>query len=182
MRGYLTGSGLTDYRAEGAVCGIELPPGLEHASRLEPAILTPSTKAEIGHDEPISFDRVVDLVGREVAERARDAALQLYTRGHDHAVERGVIIADTKFEFGLIDGELVLIDECLTPDSSRFWPAVEVGPGRRPTSLDKQVLRDFLTENGWNREPPPPPLPREVVERTAETYRDIERRLTGEVV
>ena len=151
-----------------------------HAGRRGRAapIHTPSTKAETGHDEPISFDKVVDLVGAEIATKARDAALQLYAKGHEYALARGIVIADTKFEFGMHDGELMLIDECLTPDSSRFWPADEVKPGGKPTSFDKQVLRDWLAERGWNKEPPPPALPEHVVSSTAETYRSICERLT----
>jgi phosphoribosylaminoimidazole-succinocarboxamide synthase len=179
VRGYLTGSGFADYKREGKVSGVPLPPGLDHASELEPPILTPSTKADAGHDLPISFEQVVDLVGRDVATKARAAALALYSQGRDHARERGIVIADTKFEFGLLDGELVLIDECLTPDSSRFWPAAEVVPGGRPTSCDKQFLRDYLSGTGWNKQPPPPPLPPEVITATARTYQDIYQRLTG---
>lgn len=178
VRGYLTGSGWADYQRTGEVSGVKLPSGMQHASRIDPPILTPSTKAETGHDEPISFGRVCELVGKDVAERARDAALALYGRGRDYAAERGIVIADTKFEFGLLGGELVLIDECLTPDSSRFWPADEVKPGGKPTSFDKQVLRDYLSSLSWNKQPPPPPLPAEVVQKTAQTYADIERRLT----
>lgn len=180
VRGYLTGSGWQDYQRTGEVSGVRLPAGLLHASELDPPILTPSTKAASGHDEPIPFARVVDLVGRELAERARTAALELYRRGREYARERGIVIADTKFEFGTVDGRLVLIDECLTPDSSRFWPADEVRPGGKPTSYDKQVLRDWLLQTGWNRQPPPPPLPREVVERTAATYRELQARLCGD--
>ncbi|MCB9888574.1 MAG: phosphoribosylaminoimidazolesuccinocarboxamide synthase [Planctomycetes bacterium] len=177
VRGYLTGSGWSDYQRSGSVSGVQLPAGLQHASRIEPAILTPSTKAETGHDEPIPFERTVELVGRDVAEAARDAALALYAAGRDYAAERGIVIADTKFEFGLADGELVLIDECLTADSSRFWPASEVVPGGKPTSFDKQVLRDYLNGLDWNKQPPPPPLPDEIVARTAATYADIRTRL-----
>ncbi len=178
VRGYLTGSGWKDYQAHGEVSGVKLRSGLQHASRIEPAILTPSTKAETGHDEPISFDQAAEMVGIDVAERARAAALELYRRGHEFALEHGIVIADTKFEFGTIDGELVLIDECLTPDSSRFWPADEVKPGGKPTSYDKQVLRDWLLASDWNREPPPPRLPDDVVANTAKTYAEIEQRLT----
>ncbi|MFO1052040.1 MAG: phosphoribosylaminoimidazolesuccinocarboxamide synthase [Planctomycetota bacterium] len=178
VRGYLTGSGWNDYKASGEVSGVKLPPGMQHASRIEPAILTPSTKAETGHDEPISFDRAAAIVGRDIAEQARRAALALYEKGRAFAATRGIVIADTKFEFGTIDGKLVLIDECLTPDSSRFWPADEVRPGGKPTSYDKQVLRDWLTGSGWNKEPPPPTLPADVVAKTASTYAEIERRLT----
>jgi len=178
VRGYLTGSGFSDYQKEGKVSGVLLPTGLDHASPLEPPILTPSTKAEEGHDVPISFERVVQLVGHDVAAKARDAALSLYSSGRDYARERGIVIADTKFEFGLLDDELILIDECLTPDSSRFWPATEVVPGGHPTSCDKQVLRNYLSGTGWNKQPPPPALPPEVVAGTARTYQDIYERLT----
>jgi phosphoribosylaminoimidazole-succinocarboxamide synthase len=179
VRGYLTGSGWKDYQQDGAVSGVKLPKGLLHASELEPPILTPSTKAATGHDEPIPFAKVVQLVGQDTAERARDAALQLYQKGREYARERGIVIADTKFEFGLLDGRLLLIDECLTPDSSRFWPAAEVKPGGNPTSFDKQYLRDWLTATGWNKTPPPPTLPADVIRKTAATYRDIQRRLCG---
>ncbi len=178
VRGYLTGSGWKDYQKDGAVSGIDLPEGMQHDSQIEPAILTPSTKADEGHDMPISFEQTVELVGREVAEKARDAALALYSTGRDYATERGIVIADTKFEFGLLDGELILIDECLTADSSRFWPTEEVVPGGKPTSFDKQYLRDYLETTDWNKQPPPPTLPEEVVAKTAETYADIARRLT----
>jgi phosphoribosylaminoimidazole-succinocarboxamide synthase len=178
VRGYLTGSGWNDYQRDGHVSGVALPAGLQHASQLEPPILTPSTKAAAGHDEPISFARVCERIPRDVAEQARAAALALYAAGRDHARRCGIVIADTKFEFGLRDGQLLLIDECMTPDSSRFWPAEEVAPGGKPTSFDKQYLRDWLLASGWNRNPPPPRLPPEVVEQTAATYREIQRRLT----
>lgn len=179
VRGYLTGSGWNDYQRDGAVSGVQLPAGLQHASQLPEPILTPSTKAESGHDEPIPFARVVELVGADVAEQARDAALRLYRAGSEYAAERGIVIADTKFEFGLRDGELMLIDECLTPDSSRFWPKEEVVPGGTPTSFDKQHLRNWLLQQDWDRTPPPPTLPPEVVASTASTYADIQRRLTS---
>ncbi len=179
VRGYLTGSGWKDYQQTGAISGVSLPPGLQHASELLPPILTPSTKAASGHDEAISFARVIELVGADVAHAARDAALRLYRRGCAHARQRGIVIADTKFEFGLRDGRLLLIDECLTPDSSRFWSLDEVRPGANPTAFDKQYLRDWLLGTGWNRTPPPPALPPEVIARTAATYREIEQRLTG---
>lgn len=178
VRGYLTGSGWTDYQRDGAVSGITLPAGLQHASELDPPILTPSTKAESGHDEPIAFERVVELVGAEIAELARQKALELYRKGREFARERGIVIADTKFEFGLADGELVLIDECLTPDSSRFWPADEVVPGGKPTSYDKQLLRNWLQSTDWDKTPPPPELPAAIVEQTAATYAEIQARLT----
>ena len=177
VRGYLTGSGWSDYQRDGVVSGIKLPAGLLHASQLEPPILTPSTKAASGHDEPISFARVVELVGDKVAHAARDAALNLYRKGRDYAAQRGIVIADTKFEFGLRDGQLLLIDECLTPDSSRFWPANEVRPGGTPTSFDKQYLRNWLLSTGWNKTPPPPTLPTEVIDKTRATYLEIQRRL-----
>src|SRR5262245_24818474 len=177
VRGYLTGSGWKDYQQDGAVSGVKLQQGLQHASELDPPILTPSTKATSGHDEPISFAQVVAMVGQQTAERARDAALRLYRKGREFARERGIVIADTKFEFGKLGNEVILIDECLTPDSSRFWPANEVRPGGNPTSYDKQYLRDWLTGTGWNKQPPPPTLPPEVVQKTAATYRDIQARL-----
>jgi len=177
VRGYLTGSGWKDYQTDGAVSGVVLKQGLQHASELDPPILTPSTKAETGHDEPIPFSRVVEMVGKDVAEQARNAALALYQKGRAYAKTRGIVIADTKFEFGLRDGKLVLIDECLTPDSSRFWPANEVRPGGNPTSYDKQYLRDWLLSTGWKKTPPPPTLPPEVIAKTAATYQDIQQRL-----
>jgi phosphoribosylaminoimidazole-succinocarboxamide synthase len=179
VRGYLTGSGWKDYQKTGVVSGVQLPAGMQHASEIDPPILTPSTKAETGHDEPISFEQTVALVGQDIAEQARDAALNLYRTGREYARERGIVIADTKFEFGTLDGELILIDECLTPDSSRFWPADEVQPGGNPTSFDKQVLRNWLAETEWNKQPPPPALPAEVVQGTAATYQEIQRRLTS---
>ncbi len=179
VRGFLTGSGWKDYQRDAAVSGVRLPPGLLHAAELDPPILTPSTKAASGHDEPISFQRTGELVGPAVAAQARDAALELYRRARAYARERGVVIADTKFEFGLQQGRLLLIDECLTPDSSRFWPADEVRPGATPTSFDKQVLRNWLLQSGWNQQPPPPPLPAAIVAQTAATYAEIQRRLTA---
>ena len=177
VRGYLTGSGWADYQQSGVVSGVALAKGLQHASQLEPPILTPSTKAASGHDEPIDFARVVELVGHDIAHQARAAALALYRGGREYAASRGIVIADTKFEFGLLDGELLLIDECMTPDSSRFWPANEVRPGGKPTSFDKQYLRDWLLGTGWNKTPPPPTLPPDVIEKTAATYADLQRRL-----
>lgn len=179
VRGNLTGSGWKDYQQHGTISGVSLPKGLLHASELDPPILTPSTKAESGHDEPISFARVVEMVGKEHAEAARRAALRLFEKGREHAKSRGIVIADTKFEFGVLDGQVILIDECLTPDSSRFWPAHEVKPGATPTSFDKQYLRDWLIGTGWNKTPPPPTLPPEVVAKTAATYLDIQKRLTA---
>ena len=179
VRGYLTGSGFKDYQKSGEVSGVKLPAGLQHASRIDPPILTPSTKAETGHDEPISFAQAAALVGDSVATRARDAALRLYTTARDYAAARGIVIADTKFEFGLLGSDVILIDEVLTPDSSRFWPAAEVKPGGQPTSFDKQLVRNWLEGTGWNKTPPPPRLPDEIVQRTSQTYRDICIKLTG---
>ena len=177
VRGHLTGSGWQDYQRTGEVSGIVLPAGLQHASELEPPILTPSTKAASGHDEPIAFARVIELVGADLAQAARTAAISLFQRGRAHARSRGIVIADTKFEFGLLDGKLLLIDECMTPDSSRFWPAEEVRPGGQPTSFDKQYLRNWLLSTGWDRTPPPPTLPAEVIATTAATYARIQQLL-----
>ncbi|MEZ5657589.1 MAG: phosphoribosylaminoimidazolesuccinocarboxamide synthase [Burkholderiaceae bacterium] len=183
VRGYLIGSGWADYQREGAVCGVALPAGLRQADKLPEAIFTPATKAEFGaHDENISFERMADTIGATLAGQVREASLALYGRASAYARERGIIIADTKFEFGLDDQDrLVLMDEVLTPDSSRFWPAAQWAPGGSPPSFDKQFVRDYLeTVPGWNKSPPPPPLPAEVIERTAEKYREALRLLTGE--
>jgi phosphoribosylaminoimidazole-succinocarboxamide synthase len=179
-RGYLTGSGLKQYRAEGHVCGVPLPPGLVEASKLPEPIFTPTTKAAQGHDMPLTFEETIDLIGRGLAERLRELTIALYERGAAVAAERGIIVADTKFEFGFADGELILIDEVLTPDSSRFWPAEGYAPGVSQPSFDKQYVRDWLDASGWDHEPPPPDLPAEVVQRTAETYRDAYERVTGD--
>jgi phosphoribosylaminoimidazole-succinocarboxamide synthase len=181
VRGYLIGSGWKDYRRTGTVCGIRLPPGLRQADRLPEVIFTPSTKAEAGaHDENIDFDAAAGLVGRELAERVRDTSIRVYREAAAFAAERGIIIADTKFEFALdADGELVLIDEVLTPDSSRFWPADRYAPGTSPPSFDKQFVRDHLDAVQWNRQPPAPSLPEEVAARTREKYREAYRLLTG---
>jgi len=179
-RGYLTGSGLKQYRAEGHVCGVPLPPGLEESSKLPEPIFTPTTKAAEGHDLPLTFDETVDLIGKGLAERLRELTIALYERGAQVAAERGIIVADTKFEFGFADGELILIDEVLTPDSSRFWPAEGYTPGVTQPSFDKQYVRDWLDASGWDHEPPPPDLPADVVQRTAATYRDAYERVTGD--
>jgi phosphoribosylaminoimidazole-succinocarboxamide synthase len=181
VRGYLIGSGWKDYQRTGTVCGIRLPPGLRQADRLPEVIFTPSTKAEAGaHDENIDFDAAAGLVGRELAERVRDTSIRVYREAAAFAAERGIIIADTKFEFALdADGELVLIDEVLTPDSSRFWPADRYAPGTSPPSFDKQFVRDHLDAVQWNRQPPAPSLPEEVAARTREKYREAYRLLTG---
>jgi phosphoribosylaminoimidazole-succinocarboxamide synthase len=179
VRGYLSGSAWKEYRSSGTMHGTPLPAGLEESARLPEPVFTPSTKAATGHDENISFERAVELVGREVAERARDVSLELYTRGAAWALERGIIIADTKFELGVVDGELVVADEVLTPDSSRFWPVDEWKPGVTPPSFDKQPVRDFLETLDWDKTPPPPPLPAEVVDTTRRRYIEAYERVTG---
>jgi phosphoribosylaminoimidazole-succinocarboxamide synthase len=179
-RGYLAGSGWKEYRASKTVCGIPLPDGLVQSSRLPEPIFTPATKAEEGHDENISFERAAELVGTETAELARELTIELYRRAAAIAEERGIIIADTKFEFGLdADGTLILIDEVLTPDSSRFWLASGYAPGREQQNFDKQFLRDYLDSVSWNRMPPPPPLPADVIEATAAKYREALERIAG---
>jgi phosphoribosylaminoimidazole-succinocarboxamide synthase len=179
VRGYLTGSGRKDYERTGAVGGIRLPEGLVEASRLPEPIFTPSTKAEQGaHDENIDFEGAVELLGRDLAERVRDTALELYGVGAAYARERGIIIADTKFEFGLLDGELILIDEALTPDSSRFWPLDGYEEGRSQPSFDKQYVRDYLETLDWDKTAPGPELPPEIAQRTSEKYVEAWRRLT----
>ena len=180
VRGYLAGSGWKDYRASGAVCGIPLPKGLQESERLDPPLFTPSTKAESGHDENISFAEVEKRVGSELARRLREVSLEIYSRARTHAESRGLLLADTKFEFGLQEGRLVWIDEALTPDSSRFWPKDGYRPGRGQPSFDKQYVRDYLESLGWNKQPPAPPLPPEVVERTREKYLEAYARLTGD--
>jgi phosphoribosylaminoimidazole-succinocarboxamide synthase len=179
VRGYLAGSGLKEYRATGHVCGIKLPPGLSEASRLEQPIFTPATKAQTGHDENITWAEMVSRVGRAPAERLRDYSQELYTKAREFAEEKGILIADTKFEFGLLGEGIILIDEVLTPDSSRFWPKANYEPGKPQPSFDKQFVRDYLESLEWNKQPPPPPLPPEVVEKTSEKYRQAYRLLTG---
>ena len=181
VRGYLIGSGWKDYQAGGAVCGVTLPPGLRQAERLPASIFTPAAKASLGdHDENISFDQVVQTIGGDLAERMRSISLNLYEEAVKYAATRGIIIADTKFEFGLdADGTLTLMDEVLTADSSRFWPADEYRVGISPPSFDKQFVRDYLETLTWDKRPPPPPLPADVVQRTGEKYREALKRLTG---
>jgi phosphoribosylaminoimidazole-succinocarboxamide synthase len=179
VRGYITGSGWKDYRASGAVCGVPLPAGLRESERLEPPIFTPSTKAEVGHDQNISFEEVARLVGAERAAALRELSLSLYARARAHAEARGILLADTKFEFGLSEGRLLWIDEALTPDSSRFWPREGYAPGRPQPSFDKQYVRDYLESLGWDKRPPAPPLPDAVVERTSEKYREAFSLITG---
>lgn len=181
VRGYLIGSGWKDYQRNGAVCGIELPAGLQQADKLPEAIYTPSTKAEIGaHDMNISFEQTVDLLGKELAEQVRDTSIRIYTECAAYARNKGIIIADTKFEFGQdSEGRLYLIDEVLTPDSSRFWPADQYRPGISPPSFDKQFVRDYLETLDWDKTPPAPVLPQEVILKTAEKYAEAEKRLTA---
>jgi len=182
VRGYLAGSGWVDYRRDGAICGVPLPAGLQEGARLPSPIFTPATKAASGHDQNITFDQVRGQVGADLAARLRQISLVLYTRARDYAAPRGLLLADTKFEFGLVDGpageELMLIDEALTPDSSRYWDADAYQAGSL-VPLDKQFVRNYLIQIGWNREPPPPVLPAEVVAATRERYRETYRRLTG---
>lgn len=182
MRGYLIGSGWKDYQQTGAVCGIPLPKGLQQANKLPEVIFTPATKAEAGaHDENISFERMEELVGKKLAAKVREVSLRLYREAADYARERGIIIADTKFEFGTDGGgNLVLIDEALTADSSRFWPADQYRPGTSPPSFDKQYVRDYLERLDWKKKPPAPRLPPEVIARTSEKYREALYRLTGQ--
>jgi phosphoribosylaminoimidazole-succinocarboxamide synthase len=179
VRGYLAGSGWKEYRQSQTVCGIKLPPGLKESSELPEPIFTPATKAETGHDENISFDEAARFVGADIAEQARSASLRIYNSARDYARQRGIIIADTKFEFGLLDGQLLLIDEVLTPDSSRFWPADQYQPGKSQPSYDKQFVRDYLETLDWNKTPPAPALPPEVVARTQAKYLEAYERLTG---
>jgi phosphoribosylaminoimidazole-succinocarboxamide synthase len=179
VRGYLAGSGWVDYQKTGTVCGIKLPKGLEQAQRLPEPIFTPSTKAPQGqHDENISFEQMAEKIGKKLAEQCRDKAIQLYNLAAEHAQSRGIIFADTKLEFGLIGDQLILIDEVFTPDSSRFWPASEYKVGISPPSYDKQFVRDWLLSTSWDKNSPPPPLPPEVVQKTAEKYREALRVLT----
>ena len=181
-RGYLVGSGLKEYRESGAVCGIRLEEGLTTASRLREPIFTPATKEETGHDINIPFETMSEIVGEALATKLRDLTLDLYREAAEYALTRGIIIADTKFEFGLLDGEVVWIDEVLTPDSSRFWPAAEYAVGKNPPSFDKQFVRDWLEGTGWDKNPPAPELPSEVIERTRAKYLEAYRQLTGETL
>ena len=181
VRGYLVGSGWKEYQADGTVCGIELPAGLVEADRLPEPIFTPATKAEQGdHDINVSYEYMADAIGEDLASRLRDVSLELYARGAAVAAERGIILADTKFEFGLRDGEVVLADEVLTPDSSRYWPADQWAPGATPPSFDKQFVRDYATSTGWDKSPPAPALPDEVVTATRAKYFEAFERITGQ--
>jgi len=179
VRGYLAGSGWKEYRAAGTICGIKLPPGLREADMLEQPIFTPTTKVDEGHDMPMTFEEVCGVVGRETAERMRDKSIEIYSAAREYAKSRGIIICDTKFEWAEIDGELTLVDELLTPDSSRFWPADRWKPGRSQESFDKQFVRDYLESIGWNKQPPAPALPPEVARKTGEKYITAYKSLTG---
>ncbi len=182
VRGYLSGSGWKDYQSTGSVCGIQLPAGLRESDKLPEPVFTPATKAQEGHDENIDFEGAVSLIGdRELAERLREVSIAVYQHAADHARERGIILADTKFEFGLdSEGTLTLGDEVCTPDSSRFWPADQYEPGRSQPSFDKQFVRDWASSTGWDRNPPAPAIPEEIVERTREKYVEAYQRITGE--
>lgn len=178
VRGYLSGSGLKEYQKNGTVCGIDLPPSLVDSSKLPETLFTPSTKAQIGlHDENISFAKLVDLIGQDLSEKVRDLSIRIYDESAAYARARGIIIADTKFEFGLLGDDLIIIDEVLTPDSSRFWPADTYEAGRTQPSFDKQFVRDWLLSSGWDKTPPAPELPNDIVQKTAQKYREAYRRL-----
>ncbi|MCG8638591.1 MAG: phosphoribosylaminoimidazolesuccinocarboxamide synthase [Desulfobacterales bacterium] len=183
VRGYISGSGWRSYLKDGHVCGIELPKGLKESDRLETPLFTPSTKAEVGdHDINISFEQTVDILGKEKAEKLKELSLSLYQKGAEYALSKGIIIADTKFEFGMLDDEIILIDEILTPDSSRFWPLDTYEPGRGQKSFDKQYVRDWLVASGWDKRPPGPRLPPDIIQHTSDSYKEIYKRLTGEDV
>jgi phosphoribosylaminoimidazole-succinocarboxamide synthase len=179
VRGYISGSGWKDYQKTGAICGIALPEGLRESDKLPEAIFTPSTKATTGHDENISFEETVAQIGRPLAEKIRDTSLTIYREASERAAKRGIIIADTKFEFGLIGDQLIWIDEALTPDSSRFWPADQYVAGKAQPSFDKQYVRDYLERIGWNKQPPGPALPEDVVKATTAKYREAYEKVTG---
>ena len=180
VRGYLSGSGWKEYQSQGSICGIPLPTGLLESAQLPEPIFTPSTKAEEGdHDENIGFDEVINALGKETAEKVRQLSLQIYEFGREQAAQKGIIIADTKFEFGFDNGDLILIDEALTPDSSRFWPQDEYQPGGTQKSFDKQFLRDYLNGLDWPKQPPPPKLPADIIQKTEDRYQEALKRLTG---
>jgi phosphoribosylaminoimidazole-succinocarboxamide synthase len=179
VRGYLAGSGWKEYQKSESVCGIKLPSGLQLASQLPEPIFTPSTKAEEGHDENIDMQECARILGDEMANRVKDLSLEIYSRGRDHAAQRGIIVADTKFEFGTTDGKLLLIDECLTPDSSRFWPADQYVVGQSPPSFDKQFVRDYLETLDWDKTPPAPKLPPEIIAKTSAKYVEAFEKVTG---
>jgi phosphoribosylaminoimidazole-succinocarboxamide synthase len=180
VRGYLAGSGWKEYQESGSICGQKLPPGLRLASQLPEPIFTPSTKSEAGHDQNIDWAECCRLIGEDRAQQVRDLSLRIYAAGREHAAQSGIIVADTKFEFGLLNDQLLLIDECLTPDSSRFWPADQYAVGQSPPSFDKQFVRDYLETLDWNKTPPAPSLPQDVIEKTSSKYREAFRHLTGQ--
>ena len=182
VRGFITGSAWSEYRRSGTVQGLPMAEGLREGDQFPEVLFTPTTKAEVGHDENMSFQEVVDMVGQEMAERLRDMTIKVYSYARDYAIDRGIIIADTKMEFGTVDGELILIDELLTPDSSRFWDAEGYEPGKSQPNYDKQFVRDWLDASGWDHEPPAPELPDDVVSRTAELYAEAFLKLTGQTL
>jgi phosphoribosylaminoimidazole-succinocarboxamide synthase len=179
VRGYMAGSGWKEYQQSGSTSGVQLPKGLQLASQLPEPIFAPSTKSEAGHDENIDWEKCCSMIGRDMAEQVRDLSLRIYQAGRDHAATCGIIVADTKFEFGMLGDELLLIDECLTPDSSRFWPADQYVVGKSPPSFDKQFVRDYLETLDWNKTPPGPKLPAEIIDKTAAKYLEAFERLTG---
>jgi phosphoribosylaminoimidazole-succinocarboxamide synthase len=179
VRGYLAGSGWKEYKKSQTVCGIKLPPGLQDSSELPEPIFTPATKAETGHDENIDFETAAKIVGKDIAEKARDLSIRVYSFAREYARKRGIIIADTKFEFGTLNGQLILIDEVLTPDSSRFWPADQYAPGKSQPSFDKQFVRDYLETLDWDKTPPAPALPEDVVQKTTAKYLEAYKSITG---
>ena len=180
VRGYLAGSGWKEYQESQSVCGIKLPSALKQGSKLPEPIFTPATKAESGHDENIDMKRCAEILGQEIADRVKKLSLEIYSKGRDHAEKKGIIVADTKFEFGAVDGKLLLIDECLTPDSSRFWPKDQYAVGQSPPSFDKQFVRDYLETLDWDKTPPAPSLPQDVIVKTSAKYVEAFERLTGE--
>ncbi len=179
VRGYLMGSGWKEYQEKGSVCGIQLPRGLKNGSRLDQPIFTPSTKATVGHDQNITFEQASEMIGQKNAERLKELSIGVYQRAAEHALTRNIIIADTKFEFGVYENEIILVDEVMTPDSSRFWPKQQWTPGQMQMSYDKQFVRDYLEGIGWNKQPPAPPLPESVVTKTREKYIEAYRLITG---
>jgi phosphoribosylaminoimidazole-succinocarboxamide synthase len=179
VRGFIAGSGWKDYQKTGKICGHPLRAGLRQCDELDEPIFTPATKATVGHDMNIDFDETVKLVGKDVATKARELTIRIYKEGVAYARTRGILIADTKFEFGLLGKELILIDEVLTPDSSRFWPQATYKPGQDQPSLDKQIVRDYLERSGWNKTPPGPELPKDIADKTSAAYQDVFKRLTG---
>jgi phosphoribosylaminoimidazole-succinocarboxamide synthase len=179
VRGYLSGSGWKDYKSTGETSGVRLRPGMKESERLDEVVFTPATKAEEGHDLNISFRQMENLVGVELSKKIKTVSIGLYQKASLHALSKGIIIADTKFEFGLIDDELILVDEIFTPDSSRFWPLASYSPGRSQPSLDKQFVRDYLESIDWDKKSPPPPLPQSIIDQTRDRYQEIYRLLTG---